>query len=337
MTTIKEIAESSGVSHSTVSRVLNNDPNVSDETRARVQAIIDELDFQPDSAAQNLTNGHTRVLGLVIPMAFSSLFTDPFFSMLSQGISATCTANDYTLMLWLIEPEAEKRTNNNILNNRLIEGVIFASNLIGDPLIEGLLARKIPMVVIGRNDNPQISTVDVDNIYSAIAAVQHLVDMGRKKLATITGDIQRFSGRDRLTGFKRGLEKNSLPILNENIAFGDFTEESGYLQAKHLLAQADFDGIFIASDLMAFSAIRAFREAGLNVPEDIAVVSYDDTPEASSHKPSLTTIRQPIPQLGSTAAQMLIDQLENDSLSTPQRVILPTELIIRETSAVKTS
>ncbi len=337
MTTTKEIAEIAGVSRSTVSRVLNNNPNVSTETRARVQAIIDNLDFQPDPVTRSLTNGRTRVLGLVIPMAFSILFTDPFFSMLSQGISATCTANDYTLLLWLIEPEAEKRTNNNILNNRLIEGVIFASNLIGDPLIEGLLARKLPIVVVGRNDNPNISTVDVDNIFGAIAAVQHLVDIGRKKLATITGNIQRFSGRDRLTGFKRCLEKNNLPILNENIAFGDFTEECGYLQAKHLLAQADFDGIFVASDLMAFGAIRAFQEAGLNVPEDIALVSYDDTPEASSHRPSLTTIHQPAPKLGSTAAQMLIDQLENGDNPRPQRITLPTELIIRETSTGKIS
>ena len=337
MTTTKEIAEIAGVSRSTVSRVLNNNPNVSTETRARVQAIIDNLDFQPDPVTRSLTNGRTRVLGLVIPMAFSILFTDPFFSMLSQGISATCTANNYTLMLWLIEPEAEKRTNDNILNNRLIEGVIFASNLIGDPLIEGLLARKLPIVVVGRNDNPNISTVDVDNLNSAMAAVQHLVDMGRIKLATITGDIQRFSGRDRLTGFKLGLEKNNLPILNENIAFGYFTEESGYLQAKHLLAQADFDGIFVASDLMAFGAIRAFQEAGLNVPEDIALVSYDDVQAASNCQPSLTTIRQPVPKMGSTAAQLLIDQLENGDNPRPQRITLPTELIIRETSTGKIS
>ncbi len=329
MTTIKEIAKLAGVSRSTVSRVLNNDPNVKERTRQKVQAIIDETEYQPNPVARSLIGGRSRVIGLVIPMTFSSLYTDPFFSLIAQGISSTCTANNYTLMLWLIEPDYEKRANNNILNNRLIDGFIVASNVIDDPLIDGLIKRKAPLVQIGRNNYPDISSVDADNVHGSMIAVQHLVNNGRKQLATVTGHMDRFSGRDRLSGFKRGLQENNLPILDERIAYGDFTEKGGYLQTKLLLSQTKFDGIFVASDLMSFGAIQAINEAGLRVPEDIALVSFDDIPAACRHNPPLTTVRQPIHQMGSIAAQTLIDQLESHDTSTPRRIILPTELVLR--------
>jgi len=332
MTTIKEIAKLAGVSRSTVSRVINNDPNVSDHTREKVQAIIDEQEYRPNPVARSLISGRTHVLGLVIPMAFSSLFTDPFFSLLSQGISSTCTANNYTLMLWLIEPDYEKRANDNILNNRLIDGIIVASNVIDDPLIEGLIARKVPLLQIGRNNCPDVSSVDADNVHGATMAVRHLVNIGRKNLATVTGQMNRYSGQDRLTGFKRGLQEKNLPILEERIAFGDFTEKGAYLQTKTLLSRTKFDGMFVASDMMSFGAIRAIQEAGLCVPDDIAVVSFDDIPAAARHHPPLTTVRQPIHQMGSIAAQTLIDQLDNNDTATPRRIILPTELVLRETT-----
>jgi LacI family transcriptional regulator len=329
MTTINEIAKLAGVSRSTVSRVLNNDPNVNEHTREKVQAIIDETEYQPNPVARSLIGGRSRVIGLVIPMAFSSLFTDPFLSLLAQGISSTCTANDYTLMLWLIEPDYEKRANTNILNNRLIDGFIVASNVIDDPLIEGLIKRKIPLVQIGRNNYPNVSSVDADNVHGSVIAVQHLVNNGRKQLATVTGHMDRFSGRDRLAGFKRGLQENNLPIMEERIAYGDFTEKGGYLQTKLLLSRTEFDGIFVASDLMSFGAIQAIKEAGLRVPEDIALVSFDDIPVAIRHNPPLTTVRQPIHQMGAIAAQTLIDQLESHTTGSPRRIILPTELVVR--------
>lgn len=332
MTTINEIAQIAGVSRSTVSRVINHDPNVSDKTRGKVQAIIDEKGYQPNPVARSLMTGRSRVLGLVIPTSYSSLYTDPFFSMVAHGISSTCTINNYTLMLWLLEPDYEKRANSNILNNRLIDGIIIASNMIDDPLVDGLIQRNVPMVQIGRNDHPEVSSVDADNVHGSAMAVRYLVKTGRKRLATITGNMDLYSGRDRLIGFKRGLENNHLPIIEERIAYGDYTEEGGYLQTKALLSRTEFDGLFVASDMMSFGAIQAIQEAGLRVPEDIAVVSFDDLPAAARHKPALTAIRQPIHQMGSIAAQTLIDQLENKDTATPKRIILPTELIVRETT-----
>jgi DNA-binding LacI/PurR family transcriptional regulator len=235
-------------------------------------------------------------------------------------------------MLWLVEPDYEKRANSNILNNRLIDGIIVASNRVDDPLLDGLIERKMPVVQIGRNKREEVSSVDADNVHGAATAVRLLVDSGRKRLATVTGHMDLFSSRDRLAGFKRSLQEKNLPILDERIAFGDFTEEGGYLQTKMLLSKSDFDGIFVASDMMSFGALRAFHEAGLRVPEDVALVSFDDIPAAARHRPALTTIRQPIHQMGAIAAQTLIDQLENDDTATPRRIILPTELVLRETT-----
>ncbi len=332
MTTIKEIAKIAGVSRSTVSRVLNHDENVSDRTRAKVQSIIDKMGYQPSQVARSLITGRTHVLGLVVPMIVSSLFKDPFFSLLAQGISSTCNTNNYTLMLWLIETNHEKRTYENIINNRLIDGIIVASSKIGDSLIERLVQKNMPLVQIGRNDYPEVSSVDADNVHGAILAVRHLVNIGRRKLATITGQMELYSGIDRLAGFKRGLEENNLPILEERIAFGDFTEESGYNQAKLLLSRGEFDGLFVASDTMAFGAIQAIQEEGLRSPEDIAVVGFDDIPAAGHYQLPLTTIRQPIQNLGSIAAQTLIDRLDRKDTGTPRRIILPTELVIRNST-----
>jgi LacI family transcriptional regulator len=328
-TTIIEIARLAGVSRSTVSRVLNDDPNVNSRTRAKVQAVIDELGYQPSPVARSLIGGRSHVLGLVLPTFYSRLVTDPFFSILAHGISSGCNANDYTLMLWLVDPDYEKRTRNNILNNRLIDGIIVASNVIDDPLIQRLVDQKTPVVQVGRNSNPNISSVDADNVAGARLAAEHLLNLGRKRLATITGPIDRFSGQDRLAGFRQGLAEKNLDLPEVRIAYGDFTEEGGYLQAKALLSRTQFDGLFAASDVTAFGAIRAIRETGLKVPENVAVIGFDDLPSCLRHTPPLTSIHQPIHQMGVVAAQTLIDQLESKEAFSPQRVILPVELIER--------
>ena len=317
-----------------MSRVINNHPNVNERTRKIIQDVIENTGYQPNPVARSLISGRTRVLGLVIPMTYSSLFTDPFFSLLSQGISSTCTINNYTLMLWLIEPDHEKRANDNILNNRIIDGIIVASNVIDDPLIDGLIDRGVPMVQVGRNKYPNVSSVDADNIHGAITAVRHLVNNGRRRLATVSGPMNRYSGQDRLTGFKQGLLEKGLPVLEERIAYGDFSERSGYAQTKILLSRSTFDGLFVASDMMAFGAIRAIQDGGYRIPEDIAVVGFDDLPATARFQLPLTTIRQPIHQMGSIAAQTLIDQLENNGTATSRRIILPTELIVRETTVM---
>src|SRR5437763_184946 len=161
--TLVEIAKEAGVSRSTVSRVMNNHPSVDPETRSRVLSVAEQLNYQPNMAARSLAAGKTNVLGLVIPMGVSALFVDPYFPLLIQGISAACNANGHSVMLWLAEPEYERRTIGQILRGGMIDGVILASALMNDPVQEALLQSGLPFILVGRHpDNDQISYVDVD-------------------------------------------------------------------------------------------------------------------------------------------------------------------------------
>ncbi len=176
--------------------------------------------------------------------------------------------------------------------------------------------------------------MEADNITGARLAAEHLLNNGRKPIGDHHRPIDRFSGQDRLAGFRQGLKDHDLDLPEERIVYGDFTEDGGYFQAKTLLSQTQFDGLFAASDVTAFGAVRAIREAGLRVPEDVAVIGFDDLPSCLRHNPPLTTIHQPIHQMGFVAAQTLIDQLESKAAFSPQRIILPVELIQRASTII---
>lgn len=327
--TIIEIAKHAGVSRSTVSRVINDDPNVNSTTRQRVRSVMQRLNFQPNAAARGLAAGKTRILGLVIPMGVAALFSDPYFPLLIQGISAACNQLDYSTMLWLAEPEYERRTIQQIVSAGLIDGVIVASALTDDAVIEALRARQMPFVLIGRHPtHNDITYVDVDNRMSARDAVLHLLRLGCKRVATISGPQNMIAGMDRLSGYKDALKARAILLDPNLVAEGDFGEESGYRAMLELLPHAP-DAVFIASDTMALGAMRALREANKRIPEDIALVGYDDMPFASRTEPPLTTVRQPIHRAGFIATETLIDLIHEQD-SAPRRVILPTELVIRE-------
>ncbi len=326
---LEHIAKLSGVSRSTVSRVINNEPSVTDTTRERVLEVIQRLNFQPNVVARSLAGGRTRVLGLVIPMGVARLFTDPYFPIFIQGVTSACNAHDHSMMLWLAEPEYERRMINQIVNAGLIDGVIISSSLIDDSLIDSLIGDNLPFVLIGRHPtNASINYVDVDNRESARQVVNHLLRKGRRRIATITGPQNMIAGLDRLEGYLIGLREWGLIPDPELIVDGSFSEEGSYLAVNRLLSRP-IDAIFAASDTMAVGAIRAVREAGYRVPEDISVVGYDDIPLAAHTVPPLTTIRQPTQKMGALAVETLIDIIENPGLP-PRRIILSTELVIRE-------
>jgi LacI family transcriptional regulator len=328
MPTLEEIAQLAHVSRSTVSRVVNNDPNVSERTRGRVQAVIESINFQPNMAARSLAGGRTRILGFVIPMGVSTLFTDPFFALLIQGVSTACNALDHSVMLWLAEPEYERRTIRQVLHNKLIDGVIITSMVCDDPLLKTLSESSLPFIQIGRPINGQeVSYVDVDNLNGARDAVSYLLRMGYRRVSTITGPQNMIGGIDRLDGYRSALRKWGMAIDPNLISESDFTEEGGSIAMQRLLPNKP-DAVFIASDAMAVGAMRTIREAGLSVPADIAIVSYDDMPFAARTEPPLTTVRQPIKKTGAVAAETLINMIEHPQ-SSPRRILLPTELVIR--------
>ncbi len=332
--TIIEIAKHAGVSRSTVSRVINDDPHVNADTRQRVHAVMQKMNFQPNAAARGLAAGKTRILGLVIPMGVAALFNDPYFPQLMQGIAAACNQYNYSTMLWLAEPEYERRMIQQIVSAGLIDGVIVASALNDDPVVEALIQKNIPFILVGRHPtHTNINYVDVDNRISARDAVFHLLRLGYAHVATITGPHSMIAGVDRLNGYKDALRARGIALDSHLIAEGDFTEDGGYDAMLRLLPHMP-EAVFVASDVMVLGALRALREAGKRVPEDVAVVGFDDMPFSARVDPPLTTVRQPISRAGFVAAETLMDILVEESAA-PRRVILPTELVIRDSCGMR--
>jgi LacI family transcriptional regulator len=324
------IARLSGVSRSTVSRVINNSPNVRPEVRERVLKVLRETNFQPNVAARSLAAGSTHILGLVIPTGVSHLFIDPYFPLLIQGVSAACNAKDYTIMLWLDEPEYERRMIRQILHSGLIDGVVISSFQANDPLVAALLERKLPFVAVGRlPEYPGVWFIDVDNIGSARQAVEHLLRLGRRRIATITGPLTMIPSADRQRGYRDALEAAGLAFLPEWTVESDYTQQGGYLAMQKLLAHRP-DAVFAGSDAMAQGAALAIDEAGLSIPGDVALVGFDDMPFAAHMQPPLTTVRQPIERMGWSAVELLVDRLNGAASDQPQQIILPTELVVRE-------
>lgn len=328
LATLEEIARLSGASRSTVSRVINHDPHVRPETREKILAVMRQLNYQPNLAAHRPAAGRTRVLGLVIPTGVTRLFTDPYFPVLIQGVASACNDCDHTVMLWLAEPDYKRQMISQVLNNRLVDGVIVASSLIDDSLIASVAESRLPFVVIGRHlSNPNVSYVDVDNRESARQAVNYLLRTGRRHIATITGPQNMIAGLDRLEGYRIALREWGFTPDSDMIVEGSFAEVGGY-EAMRRLSSRLVDAVFAASDAMAIGALRALREAGRRVPDDVAVMGFDDLPAAERTEPPLTTVRQPTLKVGALAVETLLDLIQAPD-SPPRRVILPTELVIR--------
>lgn len=328
--TLEEIARLSGVSRSTVSRVINRQPNVSNNVRLRVEAVIQETGYQPNLAAQTLVSKRSWMIGLVLPRSVSSFFTDPYFPRLLQGIAQGCNQHNYTLGLFLVgNKEDEEKIMPRVSRKGMLDGILIQSGQIGDQLIDRMVNLDLPVVVVGSPLHAdEISFIDVDNVNGAYNAVSHLIRLGYQRIATITGLPGGAASADRLEGYEKALTERGRNPDQSLIVEGDFTEVGGYYAMQRLLP-AKPDAVFAASDLMAIGAMRAAREAGLRIPEDVAFVGYDDVSVARYASPQLTTIRQPIAQFGVNAVGILIDLIEN-GIQPVRRIIMNTELVIRE-------
>jgi LacI family transcriptional regulator len=328
--TLEDVARLAGVSRSTVSRVVNDHPNVSTEVRKRVSDVIQNTGYYPNAAARALASQRSWMVGLILPRTVSSFFSDPYFPRLTQGIAQACNQYNYTLGLFLVATkEDEEKIYSRVTRKGLLDGIILQSGQIGDQLINRLVNSNIPLVIAGRPVQPfGLSYIDVDNVNAAYSAVSHLIRLGRRRIGTITGVMNNTVSIDRKEGYLRALIDRGLNVEETLIVEGDFTEASGYYGMQQLLAVKP-DAIFAASDMMAIGAMRAIREVSLSIPEDIAIVGFDDLPLATQSVPSLTTVRQPIVQFGFKAVDILVDLIEN-GLQPARRIIMETELIIRK-------
>lgn len=328
--TLEDIGRMAGVSRSTVSRVINDQDSVSPDVRTRVQEVIGRTGFIPNVAARSLASNRTGVIGLIIPSRVHALFQDPYFGSLIQGMSRASNEAGTTLSLFLFETEEEEeRLYPRVVSAGLVDGVILTASRRGDPLQTRLLDGSIPFVIVGKPDREdRVSYVDVDNVGGSRAAALHLCSLGYERIAYIGGPISTSAAVDRSTGFLEGLATCGRVVEANLTANGDFSEASGYQTMRDILPNRP-DAVFVASDTMAVGVLRALREAGLDVPRDIAVLSFDGLPSSEVSTPALTTVRQPIKATGAQAVDLLLG-LVNGTTVGPVAHILPTELVIRD-------
>lgn len=334
--TLEEIGTLAGVSRSTVSRVINEQPDVKDHIRERVLNIIRETGYIPNLAARSLAMQRSGILGLVIPRSVATLFGDPYFSRLTQGIAQACYSQGYMLSLFLFySKEDEQMALPHIVQSSYLDGVIVQATTDSDPVIPHLHKSSMPFLVIGRLNHMdvEINYIDVDNISGAYKATTHLIDLGYQRIAHVAGTLDNRPALDRKIGYEQALREHNLPINQNLIVEGYFTEEGGYSSIERLLPHKP-DAIFVASDMMAFGAVRAIKDAGRTVPDDIAVVGFDDLPPSRRSNPMLTTVRQPILRFGARAVEVLIEIITNGNQS-PHQTLFDTELIIRDSCGAK--
>ncbi|MGX1584346.1 LacI family DNA-binding transcriptional regulator [Microbacterium sufflavum] len=323
--TIEEVAAAAGVSRSTVSRVVNGSTAVSPEALAAVRAAIDDLNYVPNRAARSLASRQTHAIALIVPEDTTRFFGDPFFAAIVAGITGALGSSDYLLNLLIASDDpGDKMTS--FVRNGGVDGALIVSHHASDGFVDRI-ADAVPVVFGGRPVRRSAGdyVVDVDNVAGARVATQRLIDIGRSRIATISGPLSMISSTDRVQGFRDALVDAGLaPCAEEE---GDYSEASGAEAARRLLASGRPDAIFVASDLMARGALTALRAAGVRVPEDIALVGFDDSSVAVSTDPALTTVRQPMYAQGETMARVLLSRLAGED--PPQTTILPTELVVR--------
>jgi DNA-binding LacI/PurR family transcriptional regulator len=337
-TTLEEVAHLAGVSRATVSRVVNGSPRVSPDVRTDVQAAIERLGYVPNRAARSLVTRRSDSIAVVITEPSARLFSDPFFPRLLRGISSELAARDRQLVLLMPDSPADESRTADYLTAGHVDGALLVSLHADDPLPARLAAAGIPMVLVGRPPKgTAASFVDVDNREGTQTAVAHLIAGGRRRIATIAGPRDMAVGTDRLTGYRDALIEAGLAADPTLETIGDFTQEGGAAGMRRLLAaRPDLDAVFAASDLMAAGALAALAAAGRRVPADVAVVGFDDSPVATTTTPQLTSVRQPIEEMGHETARLLLAAVEAAD-PVPRRVILATELVRRASSAGRPS
>jgi DNA-binding LacI/PurR family transcriptional regulator len=318
------------VSRATVSRVVNGVPTVSQATVEAVRRAVEELGYVPNLAARSLVTQRTDSIALVVAEPPTRVFSDdPFFSAIIRGVSQVLDESDKQMVLMLTASESSRDRIERYATARHVDGVLVASMHGADPLPVVLAQRGVPVVSGGRPlGGARITYVDIDNSVGAEAAVRHLVQAGRTRIATIAGPQDMIAGIDRLAGYTAALHDSGHRRL---IAVGEFTRESGERAMRQLLEDdPQLDAVFAASDMMAFGAMRALAAAGRRVPDDVAVVGFDDVDAARYSEPPLATVRQPALEMGREMALLLLRHIAGGDV--PEPVILPTELVVRESA-----
>jgi LacI family transcriptional regulator len=330
MATIRDVAKLAGVAPITVSRALNNSGYVSQATRERVKAAIEELGYVPNMLGPSLRFQQTMILAVVI-----TDITNPFWTTVTRGIEDVAQANGYsTILCNTDESESKQEQYLQMLLRRRVDGILLVPACSETKSIEMIKKQDIPVVVLDRQiGNLDVDVVRADSEEGAFLLVQYLLSLGHRNIAMLAGPKNVSTAIDRTAGYRRALDDAGNAVNEELIYWGNFTQESGYENARMV---TDMDprptAIFAANNFIAIGAMQALKEKGLHIPEDVALVTIDDIPPAYTLEPFLTVAIQPADEMGRQAARLLLDRIKNPEDESFQNVVLPTKMIIRASS-----
>ncbi|MEG3628787.1 LacI family DNA-binding transcriptional regulator [Streptomyces poriticola] len=337
--TLEEVAARAGVGRGTVSRVINGSPRVSEATRAAVEAAVAELGYVPNTAARALAANRTDAIALVVPEPETRFFAEPYFSDMLRGVGAELADTEMQLLLIFAGSDRERQRLAQYLAAHRVDGVLLVSVHADDPLPDLLAQLEIPAVISGpRSAGESLASVDSDNYGGARSAVGHLVARGRRRIAHITGLLDVYGAQRRIDGYRDALRDAGQEVDEALVEEGDFTEEGGRRAMAALLERCPgLDAVFAASDVTAAGARQVLREAGRRIPQDVALVGYDDSAIARHLDPPLTSVRQPIEEMGRAMIDLLLTEIADRRPAASrgparQHVVLPTELVARTSS-----
>ncbi len=327
--TLEQVAELAGVSRGTASRVLSGASNVSEQAVERVRAAAATLAYRPNLTARSLVTGRTGLVGLVVNESEERLFGDPYFARVARGAHAALTQADTALVLALASDDEERARLLDVAAQRL-DGLLVVHGH-GDPaLVSRILATGIPAVFAGRTTLENATTwwVDADNVTGSRAATEHVLARGCRRVACLSGPLDMVAGADRLAGWRAALSAAGVAADDRLVEAGAFSTESGRMAMAGLLDRApDLDAVVVGSDLMALGALSVLHERGRRIPDDVAVVGFDDIEAAATATPPLTTVAQDIEGTGRRMAELLLERLAGADEA--RQEILPTRLVVR--------
>ena len=330
---IKDVANKANVSIATVSRVLNNKPDVKDETKQKVLHIVKELGYQPNNNARGLVLNKTFTLGLIIPD-----IQNPFFPEIARGVEDCARRQGYSIIMCNTDNDKlEEKKAIQLMLSKQVDGLIVLLSMENRNILQELISKKIPVVQIDRIiDTDEAVSITVDNIQSAYQATSYLIGLGHQKICHITGSLNTKNAMDRIEGYRIALKQHGLIVSNELILEGDYEKVIDYQKLNGILRSKDRPtAIFAANDLMAIKLYKIIKETELMIPDDISIIGHDNINISSLVSPGLTTMNQPKYKMGKLASEFLIKEIENKPYR-KKHILLNTNLIIRS-SAKETS
>lgn len=328
--TLEEVARRAGVSRATASRVLRGQSNVSEAALRAVQQAAAEVNYTPNRAARSLVTGRSDSIAFLVNESEERMFSEPFFLAVLRAAQETVTAAGLQLNFAIASTPEQRERYLAYAAAGHVDGVLLLSVHGNDEFQRHLEDAGIPTVLSGRPyGDGDLFYVDADNVTGGRLAVTHLLGRGRRRIGTVTGSLDMCAGQDRLEGYRKALVDAGLEVDESLIEPAGFSAAEGYDAARRLLERRpDVDAIVAGSDLAAIGAIRALTQTGRRVPEDVAVIGFDDIRDAAEHAPSLTTVRQPMRDLGATMGRLLLGRLDG-SETAAHGVVLPVEMVVR--------